>query len=229
MDKRQSPLESLQSEVFDQLPIEEQINRLVEGLKREEIWRQDREAVCIVNELELLFGGDEVGFRACLREIYSALPSEQYSLPWSPKLRSAILKRILRGWRYVDTDVWSADAEQCFLYVCGAWNPLDGVSWPPAGLQHDICDLFREHLNNCLNLWYHDPRVLDEWICREETPQEIAKILLFAQLHSQEGVARAIASIGFLRGLSQARSGAEEESRIMNEFHLGLADSYRDE
>ena len=152
--------------------------------------------------------------RTYLQEVYTkATSAGRVKSGTHPQFLSAILQEILKGWQwYWD---WkdgkssgysrqyerkeSDDAEECFVFFCGAFNDWTADK----KFQEMMLGLLREHLSPTDNpaqdnpWWY--PTDLDRWILCNTFSAEIAQILLHARVrHEEEGLRIAQAEMEFL-------------------------------
>lgn len=165
--------------VFAELSRAKQIDYVKRALAWARLWVQDEEAICLVEALERVFGEDSMAFRTQLRGIYSDLFSPDYVdiRDVFPKLRLAILSKILQGWsKRILHPLFGLpeDTEACFKFVCEAYERAGEK------IQKEILDLFREPFNGLGEDDYSSsPKIalrLHPWI--REAPQDIASVLL---------------------------------------------------
>lgn len=182
----------LLNKTFAELPEKDQIAWVIYGIRETAL--QDEKTTLLLDVLQKLFKPNEaIRFREHLRKLYGDLPGTKTAgrtdikEDASPKLKLAILSRILSGWHYIydfeksdphKPHLWR-DAEVCFLFVCEAYK----AAYPKGTLQREIPELVRDHFRTH-PMWR--AQQLDPWILREETPDAIAEVLLHAQIRIGE-------------------------------------------
>lgn len=199
----------LLDKILGELPREKQIEQITETLKQEAVWNgwEREEAISLVEALEQLFEKQEVAFRAHLMEIYKAIPAQvdgdriyEERVETAPELKLFILSRILQGWAWVSKspiDLYhlSEDTERCFRFLCEAYRsapqyskwgnyPNKSLQPKPGKIRKGILDLFRKYFGRPFLEFRWLSEQLDPWILREDTPNEIAVVLLHIQIRN---------------------------------------------
>lgn len=129
------------------------------------------DATRMLSSLIRIFGDSKTDFRVHARWIYTEL-NDKFPSGSFAKLNLIILREVLKGWG-PDQE----DAEDCFTFICGEYE-RSGRRPPnePSLTQKAILDLFRERLS--VPGRGFSPQEMIPWIIREDTPVEVAKVLL---------------------------------------------------
>ncbi len=212
--------------VLSPMPKEEQINQITEVLVGPWVIKHDEKAIVLIDALEKLFENKGPAFRKYLQEVYNKLPDmvkvgEQWSdldrkhVPVKalavPKLKLAILGKILRGWYYEgrvfisEPSHPSEDAEECFRFVCDAYKNGDNEEF-----RKGILELFRTYLEK--TTWRATE--LTPWILRDKTPHEIAVVLLKARTRIGGETGTCFQELGFLEPFAPHQRSPEAISFI---------------
>lgn len=134
----------------------------------------DQESIGLLPIIKKNLENSPSSYRRYLREIYLKLPGKHNvdgtETEIAPKLKLAILKEILEGWRWWRNDSKNfriePDTETCLVFVCDSYVAAS------AKLKSKIIDLFHEYFQN---RGTYDPI---PWIGKEYLPMEIMTALI---------------------------------------------------
>lgn len=175
-------LDALLSTLAQKERIKHITKALVESCTRE------KEAIVLLEVLSNLFE-DETAFRIHLREIYNNVSNRMKYYSPEPitrfhpgrQLRLKVLSYVIRGWNWPSPlraeNQPSEEAVECFQCICEAYLHPEGDY---TELCKGILNLIREHINLYGRHWAIGD--LDHWILRKDTPDDIAEVLLHAQI-----------------------------------------------
>lgn len=216
---------------------DEQFGKIKEILKQEAIWNNNdqKKVEILLDALKKLFENADYIIRQHLVDIYNSIPEaiegdRQYDekIEAAPELKIAILKEIIRGWRWSrgsrEQDELGADAETCFTFLCDSFKKApESNRWgnysncftekEKGKIRKGIIEMFREYLD--VKGYYWKPNELDHWILLKSVPIEITEVLLKARVRIAE-LHFSISEIEFL-DIFDFHNRSEKEIQLIEE------------